>query len=219
MCIRDRFALERDDVKREGSGYLLTCTSSSMVKRSELTTLPTVPGQMFIACGVGDADTVISASVTKGDEEVMLFSQLGMAIRFKQDDVRPMGLPAGGVVGMKLDNGDLVMAMALVQQTYAVEHDVVLATTDGKAKRILIDDYPIQGRAGKGVVTTKLLNEATVADAVIVAADDTIVYVTVKGNAKSLKAKNLQRRGRPAFGDDAMSMAGGTDRLAKLVVV
>jgi DNA gyrase subunit A len=190
-----------------------------MVKRSELSALPTVPGQMFVACGVSDTDTVISARMTKGDEEVMLFSQLGMAIRFKQEEVRPMGLPAGGVVGMKLENGDLVMALNLVQQAYAVEHDVILATTDGKAKRLLIDDYPIQGRAGKGVVTTKLLKDAMVADAVIAAADDTIVYVTVKGNAKSLKARNLQRRGRSAFGDDAMSMSGGTDRLVKLVVV
>ncbi len=213
------FAIERDQVKREGGGFLITCTASSMVKRSELSALPTVPGQMFVACGVSDNDTVISARMTKGDEEVMLFSQLGMAIRFKQEEVRPMGLPAGGVVGMKLENGDLVMALTLVQQTYVVEHDVILATTDGKAKRLVIDDYPIQGRAGKGVVTTKLLKDATVADAVIAAADDTIVYVTVKGNAKSLKARNLQRRGRSAFGDDAMSMAGGTDRLAKLVVV
>jgi DNA gyrase subunit A len=212
------FAIDRNTVKQEGSGYVITCTANSMVKRSELNALPTAPGQGFVACGVNDGDYVIRASMTKGDEEVMLFSQSGMAIRFKQDDVRPMGLPAGGVLGMKLDEGDIVMAMALVQQSYPVEHDVVLATTDGKAKRTSIDDYPIQGRAGKGVMCVKLLKDATLADATITSSEAMIVYITVKGNAKSLKAKNLKRLGRAAAGEDAMSMGGGSDRLARLVV-
>ena len=160
---------------------------------------------------------MISARLTRGDEDVMLFTQQGMAIRFKQEEVRPMGLPAGGVVGIKLIDGDIVMAVALADETSG-DLDIVLGTTDGRAKRVAFKEYPTQGRAGKGVITAKLVKDATVADAVIATPEDAIVYVTLKGNAKSLKAKNLTRRGRPAGGDEAIALSG-SDRLARLVVV
>jgi len=76
----------------------------------------------------------------------------------------------------------------------------------------------VQGRAGKGVLSAKLARDATLADAVMAAGEDTIVYVTLKGAAKSLKAKNLTRRSRPAGGDEAIALSG-SDRLAKLLVV
>ena len=166
---------------------------------------------------MSEGDSVIAARLTRGDEDVLLFSQQGMAIRFKQEEVRPMGLPAGGVVGMKLLDGDIVMALALADES-AGDLDVVIGTTDGRAKRVAFKEYPTQGRAGKGVISAKLIKDATVADAVIATPEDSIVYVTLKGNAKSLKAKNLARRGRPAQGDDAIAMSG-SDRLARMVVV
>jgi DNA gyrase subunit A len=179
--------------------------------------LPRAPGNMFTACGVNDGDFVVAARLTQGNEDLMLFTQLGMAIRFKQDEVRPMGLPAAGVVGIKLEEGDIVMSMAMADEA-SDDLEVVLSTTDGRAKRIAFDEYPVQGRAGKGVITAKLVRDATVADAVIATPENTIVYVTVKGNAKSLKAKNLSRRGRPAAGDEAIAL-NGSDRLARMVVV
>ena len=187
-----------------------------MVKRSPASTLPRAPGQLFTAQIVND-DSCISVRLTQGHEDLMLFSQQGMAIRFKQDDVRAMGLAAAGVVGMKLLEGDIVMAMGIADES-AHELDIVLATTDGRAKRVAFKDYPTQGRAGKGVITAKLVKDATVADAVIATAEDAIVYVTFKGNAKSLKAKNLTRRGRPAGGDEAIALSG-SDHLVRMVVV
>ncbi|MBX7214009.1 MAG: hypothetical protein K1X39_08380 [Thermoflexales bacterium] len=203
--------------KAAASGFVLTATSGGMVKRSETGALPGAPGTAFTLCGVGEGDSVISARLTRGDEDVMLFTQQGMAIRFKQEEVRPMGLPAGGVVGIKLIDGDIVMAVALADETSG-DLDIVLGTTDGRAKRVAFKEYPTQGRAGKGVITAKLVKDATVADAVIATPEDAIVYVTLKGNAKSLKAKNLTRRGRPAGGDEAIALSG-SDRLARLVVV
>jgi len=205
------------DAKAEAGPFVITCTSGGMVKRSEAALLPRAPGNMFVMCGVSEGDYVVAARLVQGAEDLMLFTQQGMAIRFKQDEVRPMGLPAGGVVGMKLDEGDIIMSMAFADEN-AGELEVVLGTTDGRAKRIAFDDYPVQGRAGKGVITAKLVRDATVADAVIATPENTIVYVTLKGNAKSLKAKNLTRRGRPAGGDEAIALSG-SDRLARMVVV
>jgi DNA gyrase subunit A len=200
------------------NGFIVLGTSNGMVKRSELGVLPRAPGMVFTIVGVNEGDSVISARMTNGDEDLMLFTQQGQAIRFKQDEVRAMGLPATGVVGIKLREGDIVMSMGIALESKDTDLDIVLATTDGKAKRVAFKEYPTQGRAGQGVITAKLVRDATVADAVLAEPENTIVYVTLKGNAKSLKAKNLTRRGRPAAGDDAIALSG-SDLLAKLVVV
>ncbi|MCS7059865.1 MAG: DNA topoisomerase (ATP-hydrolyzing) [Anaerolineae bacterium] len=207
------FALGRTD----SAGFVILATGNGMVKRSELAALPGASGVVFPIIGVSEGDSVVSVAVTQGHEDIALFTQQGMAIRFKQDEVRPMGLPAGGVVGIKLVEGDLVIAMAALDPKDK-EHEVVLATTDGKAKRLAVKEYPVQGRAGKGVVTAKLTRDVTVADAVMATGEDTIVYVTLKGAAKSLKAKNLTRRGRPAGGDEAIALSG-SDRLTKMLVM
>jgi DNA gyrase subunit A len=207
------FALGRDTA----SGYVLLATSNGMVKRSEVSALPGATGQVFSIIGVNDGDSAVSVCLTKGEEDVVLFTQQGMAIRFKQEEVRPMGLPAAGVVGIKLVEGDIVMSMAVADRENK-DLEVVLGTTDGRAKRVAFKEYPVQGRGGKGVVTAKLARDATVADAVMATQEDTIVYVTLKGGAKSLKAKNLARRGRPAGGDEAIALSG-SDRLARMTVV
>lgn len=220
------FALDRGAVKKaadaseaaEASGPFMVCaTSNGMVKRSAASILPGAPGQVFTAIGLNEGDSVISARLVQGNEDLLLFTQQGMAIRFRQDDVRPMGLPAAGVVGIKLLEGDIVIAMGIADEANK-DLDVVIGTTDGRAKRVAFKEYPVQGRAGKGVITAKLVRDATVADAVIAAPEDSIVYVTFKNNAKSLKAKNLARRGRPAGGDEAIALSG-SDYLMRMVVV
>jgi DNA gyrase subunit A len=203
--------------RTEAGGFVLLATSNGMVKRSEVSLLPSATGQVFTIVGVNEGDIAVSVCQPKGDEDVVLFTQQGMAIRFKQEEVRPMGLPAAGVVGIRLDEGDIVMSMG-VADVKNKDLEVVLGTTDGKAKRLAFKEYPVQGRGGKGVVTAKLVRDVTVADAVVATEEDTIVYITLKGGAKSLKSKNLKRRGRPAAGDEAIALSG-SDRLERMMVV
>ena len=207
------FALPRSGA----TGYALVATSTGMVKRSEVALLPLATGQVFTIVGTAEGDNVVSVCQTNGSEDVVLFTQQGMAIRFRQEEVRAMGLPATGVVGIKLLEGDIVLAMGIADENNE-QMEVVLGTTDGKAKRLAFKEYPVQGRGGKGVVTAKLGKDTTVADAVVAVEEDAIVYITLKGNAKSLKAKNLKRRGRTAPGDEAMAI-NGSDRLARMMVV
>jgi DNA gyrase subunit A len=207
------FALPRNGAV----GHVLTSTSGGMVKRSEVGALPLATGQVFTIMGITEGDNVVSTCHTSGNEDIILFTQQGMAIRFRQEEVRAMGLPATGVVGIKLMEGDIVLSMgAADENNEALE--VVLGTTDGHAKRLAFKEYPVQGRGGKGVITAKLIKENTVADAVIATEEDAIVYVTLKGGAKSLKAHNLKRRGRPATGDEAIAI-NGSDRLSRMMVV
>jgi len=198
-------------------GHALVATSGGMVKRSEVGLLPLATGQVFTMVGLNEGDNVVSVCHAVDGEDVILFTQQGMAIRFRQEEVRPMGLPATGVVGIKLVEGDIVLSMGSADEKNE-KIEVVLGTTDGYAKRLTFKEYPVQGRGGKGVVTAKLVKDITVADAVIATEEDAVVYITLKGNAKSLKAKNLKRRGRPAAGDEAIAISG-SDRLARMMVV
>ena len=203
--------------RNEAVGHALVATSGGMVKRSEVGLLPLATGQVFTMVGLNEGDNVVSVCHAVDGEDVILFTQQGMAIRFRQEEVRPMGLPATGVVGIKLVEGDIVLSMGSADEKNE-KIEVVLGTTDGYAKRLTFKEYPVQGRGGKGVVTAKLVKDITVADAVIATEEDAVVYITLKGNAKSLKAKNLKRRGRPAAGDEAIAISG-SDRLARMMVV
>ena len=187
-----------------------------MIKRSPIATLPRAPGQTFTAQIVGD-DSCAVARLSRGAEDILVFTQLGMVIRFAQDSVRPMGLASAGVVGIKLEKKDVVLAMDLIDQA-ARDFAVIIGSTDGRAKRTAFKEFPVQGRGGKGVQSTKLHTSATVADALIAAPEDNLVYVTSKGSVKSLKAKNLTLRGRAAEGDEAIALSS-RERLIRIVRV
>jgi DNA gyrase subunit A len=92
-------------------------------------------------------------------KEILLATASGMAIRFKEEDVRPMGLLAAGVNGMKLEEKDEVVGMEILP----AEGDIFLLTNDGKAKRVDVKDFPVQGRYGKGVVAWDLPGKVTLA--------------------------------------------------------
>jgi DNA gyrase/topoisomerase IV subunit A len=96
--------------------------------------------------------------------------------------------------------------------------EVVVGTSDGRAKRMAFKEFPVQGRAGKGVVVAKVADGVALADAVVAAPEDTITYLTAKNHAKSLKAKHLTRRSRAAAGDEVIALSG-KDRLARMLVV
>jgi DNA gyrase subunit A len=95
--------------------------------------------------------------LTDGKKEILLVTASGMAIRFKEDDVRPMGLVAAGVNGMKLDDKDEVVGAEILP----AEGEIFLLTSDGKAKRVDQKDFPEQGRYGKGVVAWDLPNKVS----------------------------------------------------------
>ena len=201
----------------ESDGPFLVCvTDGGMIKRSPVSALPRAPGQSFTAQIVGD-DACAVARLALGSEDVVVFTQSGLVIRFKQEEIRPMGLASAGVVGIKLEKKDVVLAMDLLDSA-AADRAVVIGSTDGFAKRTAYKDFPVQGRGGKGVLATKLRPGATIADALVAAPDDTLVYVTSKGSVKSLKAKNLALRNRAAEGESAVALTS-RERLIRMVKV
>jgi DNA gyrase subunit A len=127
--------------------YILTVSRGGMVKKSALADLPGPSAQTFTLVRVNEGDALGWLAFSDGKKEVLLATGGGTAIRFKEEDVRPMGLVAAGVNGIKLDVGDEVVGMEVLPQN----GDLFLVATDGKAKRVAVKDFPTQGRYGKGV--------------------------------------------------------------------
>jgi DNA gyrase/topoisomerase IV subunit A len=131
---------------------VLTLTRGGMIKKSLVSELPGPSAQTFKLTNVNDGDSLGWAVLTDGRKELLLATAQGMTIRFSEEEVRPMGLAAAGVNGIKLGVGDAVMGI----QVLPVEGEIFLVASDGKAKRVEQKDFPAQGRYGKGVIGWEL---------------------------------------------------------------
>ncbi len=128
--------------------WILTVTHGGMLKKSTLEELPGPSAQTFRLVNVSDGDRLGWVGLTDGNKEILLATASGMGIRFSEQDVRPMGLVAAGVNGIKLGVGDEVIGM----QVLPAAGDLFLIASDGKGKRVEVSDFPVQGRYGKGVI-------------------------------------------------------------------
>jgi DNA gyrase subunit A len=131
---------------------VLTVTRGGMVKKSAISELPGPSAQTFRLVNVNDGDSLGWVVLTDGRKEVLLATAQGMAIRFSEQEIRPMGLAAAGVNGIKLGVGDEVVGC----QVLPTVGEIFILASDGKAKRVEVKDFPAQGRYGKGVIAWEL---------------------------------------------------------------
>ncbi len=195
-------------------GYLLLASRKGKVKRVTLADFLAARGEEFTVMGVDEGDELGGAAFTSGTDEVILVTRKGQAIRFEEKEVRPMGLPAGGVMGIKLlGKGDGVVAMDVVQPRASL----FVATSAGYGKWTSLAEYPTQGRYGKGVVTASLSSKTgDLVGGCVVKGSDQIVLVSAKGGTKKLRVRSAPRMGRVTRGKVLMSLRGG-DSLADVV--
>ena len=134
--------------------YVITATRGGMLKKTEITEFPGPAATAFTLVKVNQGDKLGWLRLSDGNADVLLATASGMAIRFSEETIRPMGLVAAGVMGIKLKVGDEVIGMDLLAPD---ERGMVfLAASNGQAKRVRPDDFPKQGRYGQGVVAWKL---------------------------------------------------------------
>ncbi len=162
---------------------------------------------------VGEGDQLIGARLALPESEIVLATTAGLAIRFRSEQVRAMGLAAAGVQGIKLGGThDRVAGMDVAR----ARGDLLLVTASGEGKRIAVEDLPLQGRNGKGVTAIKLTGGALLAGAVVGMADDDVAVVTAAGKAKVIKLDKLPRRTRAAR-MIALGLFGEKEQVAQLV--
>ena len=147
----------------EEDGYIFSVTRQGMVKRSLLSDLPGPSAHLFTLVKVNKGDELVSLLFTKGDEDVLIATRSGMGIRFSEDEVRPMGLVAAGVNGIKLRAEDEVVGAGVASR----KGDVLLISNLGNGKRIAPEEFPVQGRYGLGVIAWKLPDGEQVAGMMI----------------------------------------------------
>jgi DNA gyrase subunit A len=175
-------------------GYLTLTTLAGVVKRVRLEDLPGITSEPFTVIGVADDDALGWAKLTTGDDQLILATAAGQLIRFKEEEVRPMGLPAGGVMGIKLANdADGVIAMDVAQP----DAYVWSITDNGLAKATKLNEYPTQGRYGQGVINLRLPKDASEVVAAVIGLENAQLLITTAiGSTKKLILGKTQLGGR-----------------------
>ena len=171
---------------------VLTVSRGGLLKKSLIGSLPGPSAQSFILSKVNDGDALGWVGLTDGKKEILLATSQGKAIRFKEDDIRPMGLVSAGVNGIKLSVGDTVVGAEVIPD----KGEVFLMATDGKAKRIDLNDFPTQGRYGKGVIAWELSPMASLVGIAIGKGNSLVTLRLLKAASKSsrLDAATLRKR-------------------------
>jgi len=190
--------------------YVFMATSMGTVKKTALDEFNNPRKAGIIAVDLDPGDFLIGAALTDGKHDVMLFSDGGKAVRFDENDVRPMGRNARGVRGMMLDDGQGVIAMLVAEDE---QQSVLTATENGYGKRTSILEYTRHGRGTKGMIAIQQSERnGKVVAATLVHADDEIMLITDKGVLVRTRVSEIRELGRATQGVTLI----GLDEGAKL---
>jgi DNA gyrase subunit A len=192
----------------EKAEYLTMVTRRGKIKRTDLSEFESVRPSGLIAILLDDGDELDWVKLTEGDDEVVVVTRGGQAIRFKETDVRPMGRSAAGVMAIKLADSDEVASMDVVDP----DGDLLVVTAKGYAKRTRLSEYSTQARYGGGVVTlSKKSLDLTgpVVNAQVVSEDNDITLISAEGMVLRTRVKQIPRMGRSTRGATVMRMKQG----------
>ncbi len=192
--------------------YVFMATAMGTVKKTPLSAFSNPREKGIIAVELDEGDKLIGAAITDGEHDVMLFSDAGKAVRFEEDDVRPMGRQARGVRGMMLDEGQFIVSMLVAPSE---ELTVLTATENGYGKRTAISEYTRHGRGTKGMIAiqTSERNGALVG-AVLVDDRDEIMLISTGGVMIRTSVTDIREMGRSTQGvtlinlDEGAKLAG-----------
>ena len=189
----------------EDDKYVVMGTRKGVVKKTELSAFSNPRAGGIIAMGVEDGDAVITAVVSDGSHEVFIGTRDGMAIRFPEGDVRPMGRTAYGVRGISLRDGDEVVAMEILSPGGTI----VSVTEQGFGKRTELDEYRLQSRGGVGIINIqsserngKVVGVAQVTD------DEELMLITQQGKILRMASKDIRTIGRATQGVKLIDIEG-----------
>jgi DNA gyrase subunit A len=198
----------------EVAPYLVLATKKGLVKKTALEEFDSNRSGGIVAINLRDDDELVGAALIAPTDDLLLVSKNAQAIRFKGDDdtLRPMGRATSGVIGMRFGEDDELLAMEVVREGM----DVLVATDGGYAKRTPIEEYPVQGRGGKGVLTAKITQRrGGLVGAVVISPDDELFAITSSGDVIRTPVKPVRRtRDRNTMGVKLMDLPEGATVVA-----
>jgi DNA gyrase subunit A len=177
--------------------YIVFATKNGLIKKTELMAYANPRSSGIRAIGLEERDEVIGVRLTDGNQEIILSTADGQSIRFKEEQVRPTGRGTFGVVGMKLDPGDKVVSMEIL----SLGADILTVAEGGYGKRTAMDEYRLQSRGGKGIITMKTTDKTgRVIGVQLVTEDDQLMMITNIGKIIRLRIKDIRVIGRNTQG-------------------
>lgn len=177
--------------------YLLFVTKQGIAKRTDLSAFANIRRGGLIAINFREDDELISVSLTDGNQDVIIGTKKGMAIRFNEQDVRAMGRMATGVIGIRLQQGDEVVGAGIIDK----DQDVLVVTENGFGKRTPASEYRVQGRGGSGIKTVNITERnGEVVSLQTVSEDDDIMIITESGILIRTSVSGISQMGRNTQG-------------------
>jgi len=197
----------------EVAPYLVLATLSGLVKKSRLADFDSPRAGGIIAINLREDDEVIAARLVSPDQDLVLVSRHAQAIRFNAADeaLRPMGRATSGVIGMRFADGDQLLGMYVISDGA----ELLVATDGGYAKRTPVDQYPVQGRGGRGVVTARIVEaRGELVGALMVYPEDEVFAITSAGGVIRTSAAQVKQSTRQTMGVRLVNLAGGQTLVA-----
>jgi DNA gyrase subunit A len=194
--------------------YLVLATKNGLVKKTRLDEFDSNRSGGIIAINLREDDELVGATLVAPENDLLLVSKHAQAIRFNATDdaLRPMGRATSGVIGMRFSGEDELLAMEVVREGM----DVLVATNGGYAKRTPIEEYPVQGRGGKGVLTAKITERrGGLVGALVISPEDELFAITSNGGVIRTPVKPVRRtRDRNTMGVKLMDLPEGVTIVA-----
>ncbi len=196
----------RDDL------YAVMATKNGVIKKTELSAYGNPRQGGIIALTLDDDDQLIGVQITDGQREILLGTRQGIVIRFNEEKVRPMGRTAHGVRGITLEEGNFVIGM---ETLLADSTSTILTITEGGyGKRTTVDEYRVQGRGGKGIISVKTTERNGLAVGFLqVGDDDEIMIMAAQGKILRCRVDDIRETGRNTQGVRILDLDGEEDRV------
>jgi DNA gyrase subunit A len=187
--------------------YLVLATKNGIVKKSRFVDYNTpLKADGIIAINLREDDELVGVVHTEGDDDILMVSRKGQAIRFHEKEARPMGRATGGVRGMNLRKGDAVIEIARAEN----DSDLLVVTENGYGKRTRVDEYPVKGRGGLGVKTVQLTEaKGQLAGARVVRDGYQVMLISTGGTVIRMAVEDVKRLGRSTQGVIVMRLREG----------
>lgn len=206
------FTLPPKDERPKG-WFVLAATRLGMVKKTAVSEFPGPSTKTFSLIKVSEGDSLGWVRLTNGKAEILLATADGMAIRFSEEEIRPMGMIAGGVGGIKLQGRDEVVGMELFPKS----GDILFISADGKGKRVSTEQFPLQGRYGLGVMAWKLPRTTQLTGIAVGKAADRVTLMMNKLAPKAIRLDEAPLQTRAAQGKKVIDLKAG-DRVIDLSI-
>src|SRR5215468_2065259 len=201
----------------EEAKYLVFATKNGVVKKTELAAYNTpLKADGIIAIKMRDGDELVSVRHSTGEDDILMVSRKGQAIRFSEREARPMGRDTAGVAGMKLRPGDEVMSINIAED----DADLLVVTENGFGKRTRVSEYPVKGRGGLGVKTVQLTEaRGHLIGSRVVRDGYQVMLISTAGTVIRIPVEEVKRLGRSTQGVIVMRLRGDDETVSALAPV